>query len=67
MVTENYRYWVMSESNANYLSDRINASSKNGWELVPGQSVTVTACPYYQDGEARDTEWSYTVIVRART
>ncbi len=64
MKTPNYSYRILSASNPLALGDLINLSVTNGWEPVPGQSVSVTACPYYQDGEARDTEWSYTVIMR---
>jgi hypothetical protein len=64
MQTPNYSYQVLSASSADNLGGHINVAVEKGWELVPGQSVTVVALPYYVDGMAVDNEWSYTVLMR---
>ncbi len=57
-------YDVLSESSADLLAEHINVLATSGWELVPGQSVTVTGCPIYQNGSLLGIEWLYSVIMR---
>lgn len=66
MANTKYRYKVLACNSARGLEEDINITiaADRGWELVPGQSVAVTACVYVQDGEQRDSEWSYTVMMR---
>ncbi len=64
MKTPDYRYKIIAAASPNGLEVAVNIAAGKGWGLVPGQSVSTAAVVYPLDDGQRESEWSYTVMMR---